>query len=110
MSSSSTTTTTNALDNLNTFGKKTGVKLGDLEQNKPYKIVEVKSLPSKFHPSRMQTIVHLENGFTLTLPSRFDDLSEDMYKYLQTQGPYLINKGPSGRSWILHFEEEPTPE
>lgn len=99
-----------ALSNLKLCGKKTWVKIGDLELNKPYKIIEVKRVPSKFDKSKMQTVVNLENGFTLTLSNRFDDLSEEMFTYLQTTEVYIINRGPSGRSWIIDFEEiEPQP-
>lgn len=99
-----------ALSKLKLCGKKTWVKMGDLELNKPYRITEVKRCPSKFDKSKMQTIVHLENGFTVTLSTRFDDLNEEMFTCLQTAGVNLINRGPSGKSWIIDFEEINNPQ
>lgn len=81
------------------------IRISDLEMNKAYKIIAVKRAASKFNIDKMQTIITLKDGYLLSLPTRFDDLSEEMFEYLQT-GVSIVNKGAIGKTWILDFTTE----
>lgn len=101
--------TNQELFNLNNNNTITWIKVSDLKIGKSYKIVKVRRVVSKFRADRMQTVVQLEDGSSVSLPSRYDDLSSNTYDYLNKGVVYMMNGGPLGKSWKIVFSEESKP-
>lgn len=91
-----------ALKKLNNYLNKTWTNLEDLEINIPYKIIRALKFPSKFHADTLQTVVHLDNGYVVALPSRYNDIDEDILAILN-QGVNIINRGREGNTWAINF-------